>query len=189
MDRRLRAEHLEEARDDVDLDVELVAARGSSRASPRASAARTRRSRARRRAARRARGSSLEVPEHGELVEVVVPRRAGCSSTKPTRLTPYSGCCRSFRATCWPTSPGSDDDRVLDVRVGAPADGARGAAGERRRARSPPPRRASSFGTFGCATPVSQVTAKNIQAPTVTMLKTPNRSSTVEWSVRSSSRS
>ena len=32
-------------------------------------------------------------------------RSLGRSSTKPTRLSPYSGCWRSFFATSWPTSP------------------------------------------------------------------------------------
>ena len=32
-------------------------------------------------------------------------RSRGMSSTNPTRLIPYSGCCRYLRATSWPTSP------------------------------------------------------------------------------------
>ena len=39
------------------------------------------------------------------MVEPVLPRASAASSTKPTRLMPYSGCRSSLRATRWPTSP------------------------------------------------------------------------------------
>ena len=50
-------------------------------------------------------GQVLGRPEDGQLAEPVVAARAGRESTKPTTLTPYSGCSSSFRATSWPTSP------------------------------------------------------------------------------------
>ena len=124
MDRRVGPEHLEQAWHDVDLDVELVeVADDLERLSVRklgegdddaVDVEGARRSPAGRRPCRGRSGRASPST-----------RSRGCSSTKPTTLTPYSGCCRSFLATRWPTWPAPTIERVLDVGVALPAEGAR----------------------------------------------------------------
>ena len=85
--------------------------------------------------------------------------------------------------------PRADDDRVLRVagQVAAerPRERAQRRDQERPRASQKTPSRASTGWTRLVATPKSA----KIQTPIVTLRKTPTMSSTVEWSVRSSSRS
>ena len=83
----------------------------------------------------------------------------------------------------------ADDDRVLDVGEMLPRDRARAIARPavmQMIAKSQKPR---SRAKPGSARWVTAAKAKKSQLPTVTRWRTPTRSSAVEWSVRSSSKS
>ena len=112
----------------------------------------------------------------------------GSASTKPTRLIPYSGWFRNFRAISCPTSPAPTITafcRYVTLR--------RAMARVEARPRETKPiaaaQNSTSFGAVGWASPVRYAPTEKIHVQTVTMWKTPAKSSAVEWSVRSSSRS
>ncbi len=101
-------------------------------------------------------------------------------------MIPYSGCCRSFFAISWPTSPAPTITAFCTYM-------ALRRASERARARPSvmnaiaAAQKISSFGVVGCARPVTYAPTQNRNVHTVTMWNTPAKSSAVEWSVRSSS--
>ena len=104
VDADLRRHDLEQARHDVDLHVELaqLADEIESLGSARRENATTTRSTS------TLDGSAPEARRAGPSVRSRRARRRssrGSSSTKPTRLMPYSGCWRNLRAMSWPTSP------------------------------------------------------------------------------------
>ena len=84
---------------------------------------------------------------------------------------------------------GTDDDRVLQVRDGAPTGRPRERARERDERDFPSAQKATSLCTSGLTSPVAHAPTKKLHAPSVTTCRTPTKSSTVEWSARSSSRS
>ena len=116
VDRRLRAEHLEQARHDVDLDVELVELADRSRASLVRLLARRRRSRARRRERRRApaappaaRGPLRSPSPSAALAGVLVDEADDVDAV--LRML------EQLRGDALADVAGADDQRVLDVRV------------------------------------------------------------------------
>ncbi len=108
--------------------------------------------------------------EHGELVEVVAAL-AWVLVDEADEVDAVLRMLQQLVRDALPDVPGADDDGVLDVRVEVATDAARDTARERDEDDRRSPRRRRSFGTVGCASPVSQVIVKNTQVPTVSMLK------------------
>ncbi len=116
-------------------------------------------------------------------------RSRGCVVDEPDEIDPVLGMLQVLARDELADRPGADDDRVLHVLGPPPADRPGSAPRERDQRRSRTPRtRSSSSGR--ARTGRSRDRARyETQTATVTRWKTPTTSSTVEWSVRSSSRS
>ena len=184
--RDLRANDLEEPRDDVDLDVEV--AERAHQCDPldlrRSEKAITTRSTS----SRLTSGTTSAVgPSNGTVREVVTPR-ARMVVDEADDVDAVLGMLAQLARDELTDVARADDDRVLDVHDAAPGGGPRdGAADDDQEDREDPEPGELLEGRGGHAG--DPPPRNSSHAPTVTRWNTPTRSSTVEWSARSSSRS
>ena len=106
-------------------------------------------------------------------------RSLGLVSTKPTRLIPYSGWVDLFREQLADVAR-TDDDGVLDVGL-VPGASPHAPARAIQTSVIAAAQKTTSFCTVGCAMWLRYVTTMTSQVQTVTMWKTPPKSSAVEW--------
>ena len=179
VDAHVRAEHVEEPRHDVDLHVELVEAPDQLQ----------------RLVVRRLRerdDHALDVErvdelrqlvagaEHRQLAEVVLAF-ARVVVDEAEHVDPVLRMLQQLASHHLPDVARADDERVLEVRVGAPHDRARDSCGASTTSTIASSQKRPSLGKLGCANSVTHASANSSHAPTVSMLKTPKKSSTVEW--------
>ena len=129
-----------------------------------------------------------QLPEPAEERDVVEALGAvlGLVVDEADEVEPVFGVLAQLLRDQLPDVAGADDDRVLHVGEMAPGHAARDRPADRDggdRESQKPSRRAKP----GSALWVTVANAKKSQLPTVTRCRTPTRSSAVEWSVRSSS--